>query len=387
MLALHFPAQKRPQSQDGNSATSTVKRRWAVHRRRSCAPSTESVIHRAIDIQERRRGVFPSCRNLPGCYATVTMKISEALSPFISYCRAERQVSPSSLAKYQDCFQCWLLPVLGEQEVRDLNQLEILKLREAMLARQISISRQYSVIVCLKSFLKFCRSGLGIVCIDPAEIRLPRRPAPSVQYLENEEIQKMLDAIDIHTFTGVRLRALTELLLSTGMRISEALSLTRDVFENGQAEAEIVGKGRRKRQVFFSPRSRFWVKEYLKRRVDDDGALFVTTGFPVRRWAREDISRFFVLLRRRTGISKKLTPHLLRHTFCTNLSHNGADITHIRDLAGHQDIQTTARYYIGKDTRVLRRVVQRFLHYGTESMDAPLGNRQTGLSQGNESTT
>src|SRR5260370_14226305 len=99
--------------------------------------------------------------------------------------------------------------------------------------------------------------------------------------------------------------------------------------------------------------------------------MFITTGYPVRKWAKEDISRFFILLRKRAGITKKLTPHLLRHTFCTNLLHHGADITHIKDLAGHQDIQTTARFYLGKDKAVLRQIVDRCLDYRPTTSEAP----------------
>ncbi|HWZ30748.1 MAG TPA: tyrosine-type recombinase/integrase [Bryobacteraceae bacterium] len=238
-------------------------------------------------------------------------------------------------------------------------------MRKAMLDRALSTARQYSIIMCLKSFLKFCRTTLGIACLDPAEIKLPKREAPHVEYLSNDEIQRVLDGININTFAGMRLRALIELLLATGMRISEALSLQRDLFDAGRAEAEIVGKGKRRRAVFFSSRGRYWVKQYLDRRVDEDPSLFVTTGFPVRRFRREDVSRFFSDLRRKVGLTKKFSPHILRHTFCTNLRNNGADITFIKDLAGHQNIQTTARYYLGRDKAVLRDIVDRCLNYSS----------------------
>jgi integrase/recombinase XerD len=106
------------------------------------------------------------------------------------------------------------------------------------------------------------------------------------------------------------------------------------------------------------------VRQYLNRRIDDHAALFVTTGYPVQPCRREDVHRFFADLKRKAGITKKLTPHILRHTFCTMLRNNGADISHIKDLAGHQDIHTTARYYLGKDKEVLREVVERCLQYG-----------------------
>jgi integrase/recombinase XerD len=299
------------------------------------------------------------------------MIVSDAFGHFLTYCRAERHVSDSSLHKYRDCFSSWINPWFGQMEVGSINRMKVLDMRQAMMDRQLSVARQYGVIMCLKSFLKFCRSTLALSCLDPSEVILPRRRAPDVEFLDNEEIQRMLNAIDSGTFTGIRLRALVEVLLSTGMRISEALSLKRDIFETDQSETEIIGKGKLKRVVFFSPRCRAWVKQYLGKRYDDDPWLFITTGYPVRKRAQADISRFFVLLKKKAGITKKLTPHILRHTFCTNLLFHGADITHIKDLAGHQDIQTTARYYLGKDKTVLRQIVDRCLDYRPKQAASP----------------
>jgi integrase/recombinase XerD len=299
------------------------------------------------------------------------MNTQDAVRLYLNHCRAERHVVDASLKKYQDCFSSWIVPWCGQQEVEQINRLRILDMRQAMMNRPLSPSRQYSVTMTLKSFLKFCRSGLGLNCLDPAQVTLPKRKRPQVEFLNNEEIQRMLNGIDTSSFTGMRLRSLVELLLATGMRISEALSLKRDIFDADKNQAEIVGKGKHKRHVYFSQRCKFWIKEYLSKRYDDNPWLFITTGYPVRKWAQADISRFFLLLRGRTGITKKLSPHILRHTFCTNLLYHGADITHIKDLAGHQDIQTTARYYLGKDTAKLRQVVDRCLDYRPELQGPP----------------
>ena len=86
---------------------------------------------------------------------------------------------------------------------------------------------------------------IAIACLDPAEIPLPKRPVPEVEYLTNEEVRRVLDSINITSYAGIRLRALVELLLSTGMRISEALSLDRTAFEAGETEVQIIGKGRK----------------------------------------------------------------------------------------------------------------------------------------------
>lgn len=297
------------------------------------------------------------------------MLLEQAFEPFLTFCQAERLVAAETEAKYRDCFKSWLLPVLGAVDLAALSQTDVLRLRNEMVRRGLSVARMYSVMACLKSLLKFCRTHLEVQTMDPAGISLPSRAAPQVEYLTNAEVQKVLDAIDVYSFAGARLRALVELLLSTGMRISEALALNREIFDTGANETEIVGKGKRKRHIFLSDRCRYWVKRYLDKRVDHHEALFVTTGLPARRQKREDMSRFFRFLKAKAGIKKKLTPHILRHTFCTNLLFGGADITHIRDLAGHQDIQTTARYYLGKSKDNLREVLNRCLRYDLEASD------------------
>ena len=291
------------------------------------------------------------------------MTIEQVHRQYLDHCRVVRLCSPSSMAKYQDLLRSWILPRLGEVELPALTLEHVFRLRREMVDRRLSVARQYGVVMCLKSLLKFCRSVAGIQTLDPASIQLPRKPTPVVAYLDNADVQRVLDGVDLRSVTGLRLRALIELLLGTGLRISEALSLGRAPFDRGQSEETVVGKGQKARTVFFTARCRFWAQRYLDRRVDDDPALFVTTGFPVRRLARADISRFFVLLKKKVGLEKKLTPHVLRHTYCTNLLHHGADITHIKDLAGHEDIQTTARYYLGKDPAVLRGIVDRCLDY------------------------
>ena len=80
-----------------------------------------------------------------------------------------------------------------------------------------------------------------------------------------------------------------------------------------------------------------------------------------------DIPGFFKALGVAAGIKKKVTPHILRHTFCTNLRNNGADISLIKDLAGHQDIDTTARYYLGSNTGILKEAVRRYLDYSPKA--------------------
>lgn len=285
---------------------------------------------------------------------------------YLNFCKVERNNAAQTVSKYEDCFRTWIIPNIGDKEVETISRLDVLGLRDAMARRRLSISRQYGVLVVLKSFLKFCRHVLKLNVMDPGDITLPNRGKPHVVALTNAEVETLLSNIDPNTFSGARLRALIELLLATGLRISEALSLNRDLIDSGLSEAEIVGKGGKIRTVFLNKRCLFWLAHYLSKRFDDSEALFVTTGFPARRLARSDISRLFINLRCRAEMKKKVTPHILRHTFCTNLLNHGADVTFIRDLAGHQDIQTTAKYYLGVNKEQLRNVAEKYLDYELE---------------------
>lgn len=291
------------------------------------------------------------------------MTTNEAHKLYLGYGRAERNYSPESMTKLTDCFRAWILPHLGEIELSNLSRADVLALRNAMIDRNVGIARQYSVIATLKGFCKFCGQVLKLNCIDPdREIPLPKRPAPFVHYLSNDDIARLRSSIGVHTFVGLRMRTLVEVLLTTGLRISEALSLDRVPFEMGETEVSIIGKGRKQRTVYFPVSTVDWIKKFVRYRVDDCPAVFVTTGIP-RRWDRNDLSKYFKALKLKAGIEKPLTPHILRHTYCTNLRDNGTDITLIKELAGHQDIQTTAKYYLGVNKQSLRDAVRNNLNY------------------------
>jgi len=294
------------------------------------------------------------------------MTVEEAYPLFLAYGRAERQYAKETLGKLKDCFTSWILPHLADKDLETLTNLDILSFRSRMVDANLGTNRQYSILMTLKLFLKFCRQVPKINCLDPNEIRLPQRPKPHVHYLTNEEVDRLLGVISTTTFTGLRMRVLVEVLLTTGLRISEALGLDRAPFEMGQTKVVITGKGGKPRTIFFPEGTLSWIKKWLYYRGDDFPALFVTTGIP-RRLNRSDMSKYFKELKARAGIDKPLTPHILRHTYCTNLRNNGADITFIKELAGHQDIQTTVRYYLGVDQKALKDVVDKYLNYKSPS--------------------
>jgi len=126
-------------------------------------------------------------------------------------------------------------------------------------------------------------------------------------------------------------------------------------------EAKIIGKGNRERVIFFTPRALAWTKEYLNCRRDQSEWLFARANGQAIGY---DMVRFaFRFVRRRAGLVKKVTAHILRHTCATILLFNGCPIGHIKELLGHERLDTTCRYYLGLDKRAAKEAHGKFLSY------------------------
>jgi integrase/recombinase XerD len=203
-------------------------------------------------------------------------------------------------------------------------------------------------LACIKGLLKYCQAQKAIqLKINPEDITIPKRPRREVVFLTSEEIKRFRESIKLKPIYGLRFRTLVEVLLATGMRISEALSLNKNSIDFETQEARIIGKGNKERIVFFTKESLKWINKYLQRRDDKNEALFVTTGESPRRLRNQDLTRYFKRQRKIAGINKKVTPHLLRHCFASHLAFNNCPFTEIKTLMGHERLDTTIRYYVG----------------------------------------
>jgi integrase/recombinase XerD len=161
----------------------------------------------------------------------------------------------------------------------------------------------------------------------------------------------------------LRFRALVEVLLGTGARISEILALDRRDIDFQRREAKTIGEGNKQRVLFFTVRALEWLQRYLSRRRDDEEALFVTRGDRPHRLAYDAVKHVFKHVTRRAHLSKKVSAHILRHTMATTLLFNGCPIGHIKELLGHERLDTTCRYYLAIDVRAAKDAHERFLTY------------------------
>lgn len=293
---------------------------------------------------------------------------SALATEFLLYAEVEYRFSRESTRKYGECLK-QVFMALGERTPSSFTRSDLLSLKRRWIEKNLSASRQMSLLLSFRRFLQFCRDDRQmLLSIDPDEIKPPPRPRREVVFLTPDEIEAFLDTIplwqcrgDVH-HSGLRLRAIVETLLGTAMRISEALSLDRDSIDFERREARVIGKGNKERTVFFTARSLSWIKRYLESRDDECPALFVCQN-GVDRLRRDDLSKYFERHRKEAGIKKTVTPHILRHTAATQLLFNGCPMNHIKAILGHERLETTCRYYLGLDQRAAKAAHDKYLDY------------------------
>jgi len=200
----------------------------------------------------------------------------------------------------------------------------------------------------IKAFLSFIKRDKGASCYD-FDIRIPRVPsAETVEFLEIAEVDELLALLDINNIRDLRLRVFIEIMVNTGMRPSETLNLQRADLESQPEEIEIVGKGKKKRSVYFSERPHYWINCYLSQRKDNHPALFVTHegSRETRGQTLRSVEDSFQRLLKKSEIKRRIVLHTLRHTFATLYMANGCPADYVARLLGHSSTKTTRRYYL-----------------------------------------
>ncbi len=154
--------------------------------------------------------------------------------------------------------------------------------------------------------------------------------------LTKEEFEIFRNMPYISDKVGLRDRSIIEILFSTGMRIGELCNLKISYFRLEQGEVQVLGKGGKTRVVFLTPEAIYWLKKYLETRKDNNPKVFLITPKAIR--------ERFKIYKEMSGITKKLSPHCLRHLFATNLLSKGADIRSVQEMLGHESVSTTQIY-------------------------------------------
>jgi len=214
--------------------------------------------------------------------------------------------------------------------------------------------------ISLRAFLKFLRKR-SIESLNPERIELAKVGARDLDLMSSDELERLMKSPKDNSLQSLRDRAMLELLFSTGLRVSELCSLNRDL-DLTRDQFSIRGKGEKVRVVFLSSEAKACIKAYLDKRGDVDDALFIQYG---RASAKADAGKQSLRLTPRSverlvkryatkaGITRKVTPHIIRHSFATDLLENGADLRSVQALLGHSNIATTQVYTHVTDKHLL----------------------------------
>jgi site-specific recombinase XerD len=214
------------------------------------------------------------------------------------------------------------------------------------------VTQNYHLIA-IRSFLKYCLKR-DIAVVAPEKIDLPKAESHSIKFLEREQVDRLLNMPEISRIDGLRDKAILEVLFSTGLRVSELVSLNRDMINFERREFGVIGKGRRQRVVFLSEGATQWLKRYLDKREDDAPALFIRysgkkpdpgqSEAEALRLTARSVQRLVEKYVKKARLPIKITPHGLRHSFATDLLSGGADLRAIQEMLGHKNVSTTQIY-------------------------------------------
>jgi len=271
-----------------------------------------------------------------------------------------RNYSPNTIKTYRSIINGFYTFLLNEKNLNDVRL--ILKsfkryIRYLKRERKVSQNYIYLVTVVLKKFFEF--AGISVL----EDVKTPKRTKSLPKSLNEDEVKKLIHASDNQQGDStnklafkLRNKVILALLYSTGLRVSELVTLETDSVDLDERTIRIRGKGEKDRIVLFDENTLILIEDYLDKRLDEGAYLFMN------RSGNHLTPRYIQMMIKdyadAAGIRKKVTPHILRHSFATHLLKNGVDIRAIQQLLGHSNLSTT-QIYTSVDMQTLKNVYDR----------------------------
>lgn len=291
--------------------------------------------------------------------------IKRYIDEFLEYLEVEKGASPLTIRNYKHYlsrFCLWMKDQGIRRNLKDINQ-EIIRQYRIYLSRlpalpsqsgkggTLSRKTQGYHVIALRSFLKWLIKN-DLEVMSPDKIDLPKIEERQIKFLTGEQVDRLLNSPSLSTIQGKRDKAILEVFYSTGLRVSELVKLDRDKIDLERREFGIIGKGGRARVVFLSARSAEWIKKYINARKDKYKPLFIrhkgkmdpSVPDEKMRLTARSIQRMIKKYARKIKLPVEATPHVLRHSFATDLLMAGADLRSVQEMLGHKNVSTTQIY-------------------------------------------
>ncbi len=284
------------------------------------------------------------------------MKLDQAVDEYLDYLAIERGRSKRTIINYRH-YLTRLSDYAGDIYVSDITPELIRKWRLWLhelgsdRSDELSKATQNYHLIALRNLLKYCHKR-NIPALAPDQIELAKTSKKQVTFLNREELESLFKQPNVLEIGGLRDRAILELLFSSGLRVSELTNLDIAHINLDRREFMVRGKGQKDRPIFVSQQASDWLKLYLEKRTDNLPALFISYGGRAianttgnyRRLTPRSIQRMVAHYSLLAGITRHVSPHVLRHSFATDLLMNGADIRSVQAMLGHSNIATTQIY-------------------------------------------
>ena len=292
------------------------------------------------------------------------MTIKELKSQFLEHLEIEMSRSAKTIENYDHYLERFLewSHVTQPEEISD----DLVRSYRVWLnrfqdesGRNLKKITQNYYIIALRSFLKYLAKK-DIKTLTAEKVEVGKSVRKEVEFLEEDEVERILEAADGADFKSLRDRAILELLFSSGLRVSELTNLNRDRLDLKKQEFAVRGKGEKLRVVFVSDTAKQALEKYLAKRTDIDPAVFVRDAKALEKFSSKkmdkksadkglrltprSVQRMVKHYAAKAGIIKDVHPHTLRHSFATDLLINGADIRSVQAMLGHSSITTTQIY-------------------------------------------
>lgn len=296
--------------------------------------------------------------------------VTSLINDFLQYAEVEKNYSQGTVKMYHlylTLFNEFAQKQLNKTDInlKDINKELVTEYRVYLNRKTVGTNKnktlskatQNCFLIALRSFLRYLNVYKDLEALEADKIVLSKTDDRIPKFLSEEEIERLFSMQDPAKKSGVRDRAILELLYSTGMRVSELSGLNLSDIKPEVLESHefaVMGKGRKVRTVFLTEEAIHWLRRYKSLRKDDFVPLFVRysgkfmdkndpKGESLRITPRS-IQRMIKKYALKAGIASVVTPHVLRHSFATNILKKGGDIRSVQELLGHSNISTTQIY-------------------------------------------
>lgn len=288
------------------------------------------------------------------CLMDVNGNLTKMVDDFLEHLEVEKNSSRLTIRNYKHYLE-ELIKFLsddgrGAAGLGDITVESVRKFRLELVRRQLKPVTQGYYVIAVRSFLRWL-ARKDVPALAAEKLDVPKGKDKSLKFLNEKQVNQLLNQPLTSTEKGLRDRVILELLFSTGLRVSELVVLDRQQIDLKSREFGVIGKGGKARVVFISKRAVPYLERYLARRRDKFRPLFVnfkkrslTDDDKSVRLSARSVQRMVKIYVRQAKLPVKATPHTLRHSLATDLLRSGADLRSVQEILGHKNIASTQVY-------------------------------------------